>query len=144
MAFRWVHAGIGDGPLLDTLFNGPDARERIAGMLPSEILVHLIGTSTIDMLYPFAYGIFFSGLLYRLGGGGAWRVRLAFLPLIGAGFDLLENLIQISALAGGPDILGFKLALTGPKFVFALLSIIFSFVLVMSAAVRYFQSYLKS
>jgi len=121
-AFGWVHAGVGDGPLLDTLFSAEDARARIAAMTEAQRNHHLIGTAVIDMLYPLAYGSFFAGLLYRLGG--AWRIQLAMIPLIGAAFDIAENLVQISALAGGPDLLGIKLFLTAPKFIAALCSLL--------------------
>lgn len=120
LAFRWVHAGVGDGPLLDTLLNGSDSRLRLAEMSASQINRHLIGTLTIDMLYPAAYGALLAGLLFRLGG--TWRMPLAVLPLIGAILDVMENIVQAMALAGGPDLLNAKIVLTGPKFAFGLLS----------------------
>ncbi|MDE2759697.1 MAG: hypothetical protein OXH90_05280 [Paracoccaceae bacterium] len=120
-AFQWVHRGVGDGPLLDVLMTGFEARERLAGMTSDQIRIHLIGTATIDMLYPVAYGIFFSGLLYRLSG--SWQKTLPILPLIGAGFDLTENLVQIAALMNIADLLGLKPLVTIPKFAFAFLSV---------------------
>lgn len=137
LAFAWVHAGVGDGPLLDILFTGEAARARIAEMSPDEIRVHLIGTATLDMLYPFAYGILFAGIIYRFGG--VWGQKLALLPLIALALDLSENLVQISALAGGPDLLGIKLVLTGPKFIAALASMLFAIVLLLVALLRFLR-----
>ena len=120
-AFQWIHAGVGDGPLLDRLLTVSDARQRLAEMTSDQIRIHLIGTATIDMVYPFAYAIFFSGLLYRLGG--TWQKTLVFLPLIGACFDLVENLIQVAVLVNFMDLLSLKPFVTWPKFALAFISI---------------------
>ncbi len=137
LAFARMHAGVGGGPLLDTLFTGEAARARIAEISPDEIREHLIGTATLDMLYPFAYGIFFAGIIY--GFGGVWGQKLALLPLVALTLDLVENLVQIPVLAGGPDLLGIKLVLTGPKFIAALASMLFAIVLLLVTLLRFFR-----
>ncbi|MCY4007080.1 MAG: hypothetical protein OXE84_09735 [Rhodobacteraceae bacterium] len=135
LAFRWVHAGVGDGPLLDTLLNGSTTRSRLAEMSAQEINRHLIGTLTIDMLYPAAYGTLLAGLLFRLGG--TWQTPLAILPLVGALLDVMENVVQAIALAGGPDLLDAKIILTGPKFAFFVLSAGLIAILALFALVRH-------
>ena len=119
--FQWMHSGLADGPLLDTLLTGAEARLRLGDMTPQQVRIHLIGSATIDMLFPIAYGALFSGCLYRYGG--SWRMPFATIPLIGATFDIMENSVHILALVNGPDLLDVKPALTGPKFVFALIAV---------------------
>jgi len=59
----------------------------------------------VDGLFPFVYGLFFAGLLYRLYrnkyGDHHRAFRMTLLPLTAAGADLLENLtIRILILSG--------------------------------------------
>jgi len=135
LAFQWVYAGIGNGPILDTLLTGNDARSRLAEMTVSEINRHLIGTLTIDMLFPVAYGIFFAGLLFRLVS--SWRISLEILPLIGALFDIMENMVQAIAMVGVVDLLNAKIFLTVPKFVFFILSASLMTILIFSALFKH-------
>lgn len=119
--FSRLKAKVGDGPLLDVLLTGAKARKRLADMTPEQKKAHLIGSATLDMIFPFAYGILFAGLIYRFGGADG--ALLALLPLACIVFDLAENLVHISALADRRDLLGLKVMLTGPKIILLLVSI---------------------
>ncbi|MEM7302042.1 MAG: hypothetical protein AAF468_13240 [Pseudomonadota bacterium] len=134
VAFGWVFLGIGNEPMLDAYLFGSEARERLRGLSPAETRIHIIGTATIDMLYPFAYGIFLSGVLYRLAG--AWRNWLAVLPLLAIGFDLFENIVQLLALTKSADLLDLKSFLTGPKFTLLVVSVAIILLMLLSQFIR--------
>ncbi len=113
-SFAWVQAGIGEGPLLDMINSGVEARDRIAAMTDAQRARHLFGTLVNDMVYPLAYGGLLAGLAFRFGGG---RGRLLAIPAIATVIvDVTENIVQALALTGTADVLAAKDLLTPLKF----------------------------
>lgn len=111
------------GVLLDSISSLADTRELLATMTPQQKRAHLGITIGLDILYPFAYGGLFAGLCLRFGGHlGMWLACPAFLVLP---IDLIENAIQIVALAGDETLLIGKTFLTPTKiFLFILAALL--------------------
>ncbi|MEE2877898.1 MAG: hypothetical protein VX593_02735 [Pseudomonadota bacterium] len=104
-----------EGPLLDMIWSGDEAKVRLAEMSEVQRTAHFWGTVLNDTAYPLAYGAFFAGL-----AGRAVSERLrpfvmapAFLTVLA---DLAENTVQAMALKGDADLLALKTYLTPLKF----------------------------
>lgn len=108
--FALVQPALG-GTLLDTLHSPEAARDLIADLAPAQNRAHLWTTLLLDTAYPLAYGAFFAGLIWRLGGR-----RASLLPVAAMMADLFENALQAAALAGWTAPLGAKMVLTPLKF----------------------------
>ncbi|MEL6662976.1 MAG: hypothetical protein AAFR33_08230 [Pseudomonadota bacterium] len=107
------------GTLLDFQLTGAAAQDALMLIKsrPNAVGIHLYLSAGVDMLYPLAYGIFVAGLCFRYG---APRGGLYALPILAAaGFDIAENVVQVIALTGDPEILALKTVLTPAKFGFA-------------------------
>ncbi|MCK0067960.1 hypothetical protein [Kordiimonas laminariae] len=61
------------------------------------------GSSFIDMAYPFIYGSFFVGLIYRLSPNEKFRI-LAIIPVITAMLDFTENSMITAMIYNFPNI----------------------------------------
>lgn len=131
-SFGLVQPALG-GTLLDMVITPEAAAALLASMSPAEKTVHLWTTLLLDTAYPLAYGAFFIGLIWRLGGR-----RLAFLPYAGMVADFLENSAQAAALAGWPDLLGAKIVLTPVKFALLGATLLVILVLIVRAILRRF------
>lgn len=130
-----IREALGGDPLLDALMSGEAARARLATMDAAQRRVHLLGTATLDMLYPFAYGGLLLGGLVRTRAAPRWRWCVA----LGVAMDFVENVAQIIALAGAADTLGLKTVVTSVKFGSLLLALI---VICVSAARAAYRRYL--
>ena len=77
------------GIALDTrlAYTAADVHAALSALTPAQRSAAVWGHLTLDMLYPFIYGLFFALLLIRLWPAKPWW-RLAF-PIVAA--DLLEN-----------------------------------------------------
>ena len=96
-----------EGDMLDMIWSGEDAIARLNELSARQKQAHFLGTVTLDVLFPFAYGALFIGLLCRLAW--RWRWALILLPITVALCDLAENTVQAMALNGYPkEILLFK------------------------------------
>lgn len=107
------------GTLLDFQLTGDAAQEALMAIKsrPNAVGIHLYLSAGVDMVYPLAYGAFVGGLCLRYGGPRGWVYAL---PIFGAvGFDIVENLVQVQALAGNTGMLSAKTFLTPPKFILA-------------------------
>lgn len=114
----WKAATLGE--LLDLKWTAAGARDLIARLAatPGGTEAHLWLTASADMAYPLAYGAFVAGLCTRYGP--ARPVTFALPILVGAGFDLAENVVQIAALSGAGEVLWLKSVLTPAKFLFVM------------------------
>ena len=75
---------------------------------------HVMMTLVLDMVFPFAYGFLFAGLILRFSGQrGVW---LAFPAFVVIPVDIAENIIQLMALTGNVTLLPVKAFLTPLKF----------------------------
>ena len=104
LGFQWLKTQLG-GPMLDELA-GYDAEELKAHMLlygEAGRALHMRFTLTLDMVFPFAYGAFFGGLLVLAARGTFDRAILA--PVLAVMLlDVSEN-IQLALMLGQfPDL----------------------------------------
>ncbi len=115
--------------VIDEMFVKPDILAHLSAMTDEQKRVHTITTATLDVAYPFAYGVFQAGMAYRfLGPWGRW---IAPLSLICIPIDLTEGLAQVMLLSGNTDwvdlkviVTPLKLALYLPGLGFALLALL--------------------
>jgi hypothetical protein len=94
----------------------------------------------LDLFFPAIYSVFLGGLLFRLFGGRGGVLALAYyLPLGGALFDYVENMLLWSIARSHPDIPTWIATLapiiTITKFIFPLLAC----VALISGGVRWLQ-----
>lgn len=88
--WRWNFQVIDEVFLRDTL------TKSLANLDATQKQVHVLVTATLDVAYPFAYGIFQAGMAYRfLGDWGKW---LAPLSLVCIPVDLIEGFAQVMIL----------------------------------------------
>jgi len=85
-----------DFQVIDELFLRQEILNAVAGLDRTQRHVHILTTATLDVLYPFAYGIFQSGMAYRYLG--RWGNLLAPLSLICIPVDLLEGFSALVAI----------------------------------------------
>ncbi len=112
-----------DGAMLDMIFSGSAARERVSELTADQRLAHFWGTVINDTVFPFAYAGLFAGLAARFASGK--RRAIVILPaFLAAAVDLLENWVQVLALSDAADILAAKTVLTPLKFALVLAAII--------------------
>lgn len=88
-------------------FSPAFAHETLSQMGESGRQIYLWVESTIDIIYPILYGVFFSALmlfLFRKSGQSISTPLkyLAFLPLLGMAFDWGENIGIILLIGGFP------------------------------------------
>ncbi|MEM9622158.1 MAG: hypothetical protein AAF993_10945 [Pseudomonadota bacterium] len=99
--------------VIDELFIADDILAHLAGMSALQKEVHVLTTATLDVAYPFAYGIFQAGMAYRfLGRWGKW---IAPLSLICIPIDLVEGFAQVMLLSGALDYVDLKVIVTPMK-----------------------------
>lgn len=125
-----------DGDLLDMIWSGEGAISRLIEMTDRQREVHLLGTVTLDVLYPIAYGGLLVGLLCRLAWN--WRWALILVPIATVLCDFSENTVQAMALNGHTqDILLVKDIVTPIKFAGLGLSLALVIILALGTLVRY-------
>ena len=113
LAFALLAPGVG-GLYLDSIWNGPQAQEMLAGMGDSQKASHFWITVLLDTAYPLAYGGFLAGMALRFFGRfGKLAALPAFATII---VDLTENTVQALALSGTANVLDAKSWLTPLKF----------------------------
>ncbi len=127
-----------EGDLLDMIWTGDDAITRLNELSDAQKEAHLLGTVTLDVLYPFAYCALFVGLLCRLAW--RWRWGLILLPVMAALCDFAENTVQAMALSGRPsEILFVKDLVTPIKFYGLMATLAIIILLALVALVRYLR-----
>ncbi len=104
--------------LLDSLSDPTEVRNMLANMTEQQRSVHVWVTSTLDVAYPIAYGIFFAGSAYKFFP--VYGKYLALPALICVPVDIIEGLIQVLALTSGIDWVQAKAILTPLKFALVL------------------------
>lgn len=102
-----------EGPLLDMIWTGGAAVDRLGQMTAEQRTAHFWGTVLTDTAYPLAYGGLFIGLALRFGRGRDWLAWPAILVII---VDLVENTVQALALSETVNLLTAKTILTPLKF----------------------------
>ncbi|NKB33801.1 MAG: hypothetical protein GKR91_11950 [Pseudomonadales bacterium] len=104
--------------LLDGLYDPAEVRAAIANMTAQQRSVHVWVTSTLDVAYPIAYGIFFVGTAYKFFP--TCGKYLALPALFCVPIDLVEGVIQVLALTTSIDWIQAKAILTPAKFALVL------------------------
>jgi len=115
--------------VIDELFRRREILDSVASLDRTQRQVHIMVTATLDVAYPFAYGIFQSGMAYRyLGRLGKF---LAPLSLVCIPVDLVEGYAQVMILSGYGHFVDvkvlvtpFKLALYIPGLCAALVAVV--------------------
>ncbi len=107
--------------MIDEMSDPAAIRSHLAEMTATQKSVHLWTTATLDVMYPFAYGILFSGMALRFFGPWGWWIALPSLIVIPV--DLTEGAVQIAALAGNLDVLWMKAYVTPLKLVLFLFGV---------------------
>ena len=92
LAVMWIW----DFVVIDELFGRQEILAAIAALDQTQKQVHVVITASLDVAYPFAYGIFQAGMAYRYLG--LWGRFLAPLSLICIPVDLLEGFAQVMIL----------------------------------------------
>ena len=113
LSFREVRAQV-DGVLLDFIWSGAAAQERLAALSGPQRTAHFWATVLNDTAYPLAYGGLLAGIALRFGRGPG--PRLALFAAATVAVDFLENTVQALALSGTADLLAAKTLLTPLKF----------------------------
>ena len=102
-----------DFQLIDELFVRQEILASLAALSDTQKLVHAITTATLDVAYPFAYGIFQAGMAYRyLGSLGRF---IAPLSLLCIPVDLVEGMLQLLLLNGQLEFVDSKTVVTPIK-----------------------------
>lgn len=116
-ALHWVSGQLETGEFLDFAFTADAAAAQLGQMSDEDKRMHVWSTSTLDLVFPLAIAVFLSGAIIRFRPPRfvAW---LAWLPIVGAGLDLLENATIVMVLGGRESLLGIKSTLTICKFAF--------------------------
>ena len=112
MMFQWLPDRF-ELILLDSLWQPERVRAAIADMDATQRAAHIWLTSTVDVVFPIAFGLFVLGSGLRLQP--AWRKPITALVMLLIGFDLLEGTVQILALTSQVDWLAAKQILTPVK-----------------------------
>lgn len=107
---------------LDAFYHPIEVTNIVNSMSPKMLRMHTIATLTLDVIYPFAYGLFFIGLISRLSS----KIKLIFIPLTLIFVDILEGINQVVLLNWfiSDSLLFFKASLTLIKFTLLILSIL--------------------
>lgn len=98
---------------LDALSSPVEVRAQLMALSSSQRTVHAWSTGTLDVAYPFAYGLLFAGTALR--SFGRFGPYLAVPGLLAIPVDLGEGVVQILALTEITDWLGAKVWLTPLK-----------------------------
>ena len=99
--------------LLDNLWQPERVRAAIADMDATQRAAHIWLTSSVDVVFPIAFGLFVLGSGLRLQP--ARRKPITALVMLLIGFDLLEGTVQILALTSQVDWLASKQIITPVK-----------------------------
>ena len=99
--------------LLDNLGQPERVRAAIADMDATQRAAHIWLTSSVDVVFPIAFGLFVLGSGLRLQP--ARRKPITALVMLLIGFDLLEGTVQILALTSQVDWLASKQIITPVK-----------------------------
>ena len=99
--------------LIDEMWDPEKIHKYIEELTPKQRDVHIWTTLTLDVLFPFAYGGLFVGLVWKfLGRSG----RLLALPgALVIPVDLAEGAVQVMALSGNTEVVIHKLWVTPIK-----------------------------
>ena len=88
---------IWDMELLDGMFDPDTISDHLRSLNVGQKRAHIWTTTTIDIIYPFAYGLFYAGMALRYLG--KWGKYLAFFGLAAIPVDLVEGAVQIILLS---------------------------------------------
>ena len=120
LGFVVIH-NISDVTFIDMLAKPGEVLAVVGAMTPSQKLVHILVSASLDMAFPMAYGGLMVGLVHRYFLRATWILSVpALLAIV---FDVVENLVQILILQGNFGLLSAKLWLTPAKFGFALIGV---------------------
>ncbi len=108
------------GVLLDGQLSAEAAHQLLMHMTGSEKAAHVWITLLLDMPYPFFYAGLSIGIALRAFGTARWWFALPAMLAIPS--DLLENAVQLLALAGDERLLGAKDVLTPLKYLLVLVA----------------------
>lgn len=112
VAIFWV-AGLFEVTLLDEVSSPGQVRDMISAMSDTQRLVHGLITSTLDVIFPLAYGaLFIGGALRYYPKIGKYIVVVVLISVI---CDLIEGVVQVLALAGAVDLVSIKSVVTPVK-----------------------------
>jgi hypothetical protein len=115
---------IWDFQLIDEMYSKDAILVQIELMSSDQRYAHVLTTATLDVLYPFTYGIFQAGMAYRfLGSWGKW---IAPLSLVCIPVDLIEGFSQVMLLTGSLGYVELKAIVTPIKLVLYVLGLAFA------------------
>jgi len=124
--------------IIDEIYQPEVLQAHLDEMSDKQKSVHAIMTGTLDVAYPFAYGVFFMGMSLRfLGKWGPW---LALPALLCIPVDLIEGVIQILLLNGNESLIGAKAIVTQLKYILFLAALAISLVALGIAIKKRFSS----
>jgi hypothetical protein len=107
-----VVAPMWDLRLLDSISDPDEVRTVLAGMSDTQKSAHAWITATLDVAYPLIYGTFFGAVALHFFPRHQWMALPALLVIP---VDLLEGIVQVSALLGMADWVDAKAVLTPLK-----------------------------
>lgn len=117
---------IWDFHLIDETYAKDAILAQIEAMSDVQKYVHAITTATLDVIYPFAYGIFQAGMAFRYLG--PWGKSIGLLSLVCIPVDLIEGFTQVMLLTGSLDYVGLKTLVTPIKLILYLPGLAFALV----------------
>lgn len=118
--------------LLDQLVSASESREVVRAMTPEQRHVHLLTTTTLDVVFPLILGGLIAGLIGRSvclsqadeGVKGPRLSKWLLLPVLAVAMDFAEGVVQILALLQWADWLVLKPLFTSAKGVFYALGVL--------------------
>ena len=87
-----------DFQIIDEMYDADEILTHLAMLSSEQKYIHIVLTTTLDVVYPFIYGFFQAGMAYRyLGNLGRWA---ALLSIFCIPVDLIEGFSQVMLLLG--------------------------------------------
>ena len=124
------------GQFLDLLADSDAVLCQIEGMSLAERRAHGTITSTIDSIYPLLYGALLAGITWRFTSGRwRWLVAPAIIAVV---LDFTENRIQVLALMGKTELVGWKEIVTPLKFALVITAFAVAVVLLFRSLVKHY------
>ena len=96
------------------MYDADEILTHLAMLSSEQKGIHIVLTTTLDVVYPFIYGFFQAGMAYRyLGNVGRWAALLSILCIP---VDLIEGFSQVMLLLGDESFITLKTLVTPIKF----------------------------
>ena len=103
-----------DFQIIDEMHDADEILTHLAMLSSEQKYIHIVLTTTLDVVYPFIYGFFQAGMAYRyLGNLGRWA---ALLSIFCIPVDLIEGFSQVMLLLGDESFITLKTLVTPIKF----------------------------